>query len=85
MRTLVAAVFAGTLASVGIANAAGGCGPGCHTTPFGVCVVDGWERGAFIRNECPAGAQPRPPCYYPFVWRARERACVADQWDRESR
>jgi hypothetical protein len=30
MRTLVAVLFAATLASIGLANAADGCGPGCH-------------------------------------------------------
>jgi hypothetical protein len=75
MRTLVAVLFAATLASIGTANA--GCGPGCHVARYGGCVVDGWGTGAPVWNECPAGARPRPPCYYPFTWRPRYRACVA--------
>ena len=67
-----------TLASLGTANAAGGCGPGCHSTMSGACVVDGWGTGAAVWNECPAGgARPRPPCYYPYVWRKRYNACFA--------
>ena len=36
-----------------------GCGPGCHMSALGACVVDGWGT---VRNECPAGNHPRPPC-----------------------
>jgi hypothetical protein len=71
---LIAALFA-VATSVSPSNAAGGCGPGCHTTPSGACVVDGWETGAAGWNECPAGAQPRPPCYSGYVWRRSMRAC----------
>ena len=78
MRILAAVLFAYTLAGIGITNAADGCGPGCHATRYGACVVDGWETGNFVWNECPARAGPRPPCYYPFVWRPRQRACVAN-------
>jgi hypothetical protein len=75
MRTfLIAALFA-IVPSIGPANAADGCGPGCHSTPGGACVVDGWSTGAPIWNECPAGAHPRPPCGYGYVWRPRMRAC----------
>ncbi|SIO55019.1 hypothetical protein SAMN05443247_07968 [Bradyrhizobium erythrophlei] len=76
MRTfLIAALFA-IVASIGPANAADGCGPGCHSTPGGACVVDGWGTGARIWNECPAGVQPRPPCGgYGYVWRRSKRAC----------
>jgi hypothetical protein len=77
MRTLVTVLFAGTLASIGMANAADSCGPGCHMARYGGCVIDGWGTSASLWNECPAGARPRPPCYYPFVWRARYRACFA--------
>ena len=77
MRTLVAVLFASTFASIGMANAADGCGPGCHMARNGGCVIDGWGTGASLWNECPAGARPRPPCYYPFVWRPRYRACFA--------
>jgi hypothetical protein len=68
MRTLVAVLFAGTLASIDIANAADGCGPGCHMARNGGCIVDGWDKGAPVRNECPAGAHPRPPCSPGFIW-----------------
>jgi hypothetical protein len=78
MRTLVAVLFATTLAGIGMANAADGCGPGCHATRSGACVIDGWGTGAALWNECPAGAQPRPPCYYPFFWHPRYRACIAN-------
>jgi hypothetical protein len=75
MRTfLIAALFA-IVPSIGPANAADGCGPGCRGTPGGACVVDGWGTGARIWNECPAGAQPRPPCGYGYVWRPSKRAC----------
>jgi len=77
MRTFAAVLFACILASVGAAYAADGCGPGCHSAPNGGCVVDGWGTGAPVWNECPAGARPLRPCYYPFVWRPRYRACIA--------
>jgi hypothetical protein len=76
MRTLVAVLFAATLASIGLANAADGCGPGCHMARNGGCVVDGWSTGARVRNECPAGAHPRPPCGRWFIWSPRDQACV---------
>jgi hypothetical protein len=50
----VAVLFAGSLSLFGAANAADGCGPGCHSAPNGGCVVDGWGTGARVRNECPA-------------------------------
>jgi hypothetical protein len=68
MRNLfVAVLFAGSLSFVGAANAADGCGPGCHSTQSGACVIDGWG-ATKAPNECPAGARPRPPCgpYYVF-------------------
>jgi hypothetical protein len=77
MRTfLIAALFA-IVPSIGPANAADGCGTGCRSTPSGACVVDGWGTGAPIRNECPAGAHPRPPCGDGYVWSPRMRACFA--------
>jgi hypothetical protein len=77
MRTfLIAALFA-IVPGIGPASAADGCGPGCHSTPGGACVVDGWGTGARTWNECPAGAQPRPPCGYGYVWRRGKRACFA--------
>lgn len=75
----VTVLLAGTLgfvASPGGAKAADGCGVGCHATVSGACVVDGWGTVA-LRNECPAGARPRPPCsggFY-YVWRKRNQAC----------
>jgi hypothetical protein len=65
----VSVLLAGTLASLGEAKAAGGCGPS------GACFVDGWGSGAPVLNECPAGARPRPPCGVGYVWRTRYRAC----------
>jgi hypothetical protein len=74
--TVLLATTLGSLASPGIAKAADGCGVGCHATVSGACVVDGWGT-AHVRNECPAGARPRPPCpggWY-YVWRKRYQAC----------
>ena len=73
----LAVLFLAALVCASAANAAGGCGPGCHATLSGACVVDGWGTGASVWNECPAGARPRPPCYYPYVWRKQYRACIA--------
>ncbi len=76
MRNLfVAVLFAGTVASFNGANAADGCGPGCHSAQDGGCIVDGWGSGAPVWNECPAGARARPPCGAGYVWRPRFRAC----------
>ncbi len=61
-------VFAGSLATVGAARAADGCGPGCHGTSQGACVIDGWTTGA-APNECPAGNRPRRPCPRDYAWR----------------
>jgi hypothetical protein len=69
MRNLfVAVLFASSLSIFGAANAADGCGPGCHSTPSGACVINGWGATA-ARNECPAGTRPRPPCSPYYVWR----------------
>jgi hypothetical protein len=73
---LLAVLLAGAVLGLTAAHAADGCGVGCHATVSGACVVDGWGT-APIRNECPAGARPRPPCaggYY-YVWRKRYQAC----------
>jgi hypothetical protein len=67
-------VSTGLGASAG--HAADGCGPGCHSAVNGGCVVDGWEVGAAVWNECPAGAHPGPSCYSPYVWRKQARACL---------
>jgi hypothetical protein len=69
MRNLFATVLiAGSLSIFGVANAADGCGPGCHSTQGGACVIDGWG-ATKVRNECPAGARPRPPCGPYYVYR----------------
>jgi hypothetical protein len=79
MRILFLAVlFAGSVSIFGKANAAGGCGPGCHQTSSGACIVDGWGTGAPVWNECPAGARSRPPCGPGYVWRRLYRACFAN-------
>jgi hypothetical protein len=65
-RLFVAVLFAG---SIGMAHAQDGCGPGCHTAINGGCVVDGWEAGARVFNECPAGARPRRPCPAYYAWK----------------
>ena len=75
MRKPVAAIlFVGSLLSLAAAHAADGCGPGCHSTLSGACVVDGW---GFLppgtRNECPLGAAARPRCPPGYVW--RYKAC----------
>ena len=54
------------------------CGPGCHTSPSGACVRDGWEQGLRVRNECPAFTAPRPPCGYRMKWDRRMQACFPD-------
>jgi hypothetical protein len=72
----VTVLLAIPFASLGGAYAADGCGVGCHATVSGACVVDGWGT-AHVRNECPAGARPHPPCpggWY-YVWRKRYQAC----------
>ncbi|WP_423963040.1 hypothetical protein [Bradyrhizobium sp.] len=75
MRNLFAAVvFVGCISIFGAANAADGCGPGCHSVSGGACVIDGWGSST-ARNECPAGAQPRPPCGTGYVWQRRLHAC----------
>jgi hypothetical protein len=58
-----------------------GCGPGCHTSPSGACVRDGWEQGLRVRNECPAFTSPRPPCGPYFRWDRRMQACFPSDSD----
>jgi hypothetical protein len=75
MKSLfVVALFAGIVATFSGVSAAGGCGPGCHVAQYGGCVADGWGT-APVRNECPAGARPHPPCGPGFVWRRRMATC----------
>ena len=73
MKTIFAAVlFAGAVASLSAANAAGGCGPGFHRGPYGGCVVN---RGPVV--VAPGAVVVAPPvvvrpgrvCPYGFVWR----------------
>jgi hypothetical protein len=73
--TLVASALAGFPASFGIANTWEECGPGCHSTVNGACVVNGWEAGLARWNECPAGSRPHPPCGVGYAWRPRLHAC----------
>lgn len=75
MRLLLIASFLLALGA-GTAQAADGCGPGCHNTVNGACVVNGWEAGAVRWNECPAGAHPMPPCPANFVWRKHLKTCL---------
>lgn len=76
MRSLfVAVLLTGSASFFGLANVFdfvhGGCGVGCHTSLSGACVVDGWGS---VRNECPAGSHPRPPCPRDLKW--RHGACM---------
>lgn len=73
MKKLFAAVlFVAGLSGFAAANAADGCGVGCHSTFNGECVVDGWGlMPAGIRNECPVGAKATPRCPRGFVWKFR--------------
>lgn len=76
MRTILIAGMFAIIPTIGPGNAADGCGPGCHSSQYGACVVDGWERGAPVWNECPAGAHPRRPCGGDYTWSKRIRACI---------
>jgi hypothetical protein len=75
MKTLFAAVLlAGTLASFGAANAAGGCGPGFHRGPYGGCRPNGGVVVVAPRVVvAPAPVvvvRPGRVCPYGFAWRA---------------
>jgi hypothetical protein len=74
-KTVLVVLFVVGVSRFDVANATDECGPGCHPTSQGACIVDGWGSGAPIWNECPAGARPRPPCGTGYVWRPRLRAC----------
>jgi hypothetical protein len=76
MRQVLASVLFSACLCVGAAYAEDGCGPGCHSTVQGACVVNGWETGAVAWNECPAGAQPRQPCPQRYVWNRHARSCI---------
>ncbi len=60
----------------GMSDSGDSCGPGCHLAPNGGCVVDGWEVGAPVWNECPAGLRPKPPCGAAFRWSRQAKACL---------
>ncbi|WP_425111620.1 hypothetical protein [Bradyrhizobium sp.] len=75
-KWLFAAALTTALAGISTARANDGCGPGCHTAVNGGCVVNGWESGARVWNECPAGAHPRPPCGAGYVWSRSMKACM---------
>jgi hypothetical protein len=65
-------------AVLGTPNAASAfsCGPGCHQSPSGACVRDGWDQAMPVRNQCPAYTAARPPCGGPGLrWDRRKMAC----------
>jgi hypothetical protein len=68
-RLFMAVLLASGVSGFGAADAADGCGPGCHNALNGGCVVDGWEAGARVFNECPAGARPSRPCPARYAWK----------------
>ena len=87
MRPLLIVALFAIVPIIAPANAADGCGPGCHATSGGACVVDGWGTGAPVWNECPAGARPtgtdgaggkvlRPNCQGEHVPWCRRPACL---------
>ena len=77
MRSIaLAALLSSACLFASPASAMDGCGVGCHSTVSGSCVVDGWESGAVRWNECPAGAQSRPPCYQFYTWRKHSKLCM---------
>jgi hypothetical protein len=78
MRWLLAltVLAVGFGSGIGRARADDLCGPGCHSAVNGGCVVDGWEAGAAVWNECPAGAYPRPPCGSYYSWRRHSKTCM---------
>ena len=76
LKFLMVLPIAGLLVGLQPAQANDSCGPGCHVAPNGGCVVTGWETGAAVWNECPAGARPRPPCGAALKWSRRAKACL---------
>ena len=73
---LLVVLTAGALLGLTPANAAEGCGDGCHRTSRGACVIDGWGAPR-LRNECPATSRPSPPCGgRGFIWRRGLQACT---------
>lgn len=70
----LASCFVFALAAPASAN--GFCGVGCHASPSGSCVRDGWEQGLPVVNECPATSRPTPPCGPYFRWSRQSMQCV---------
>jgi len=67
-----AALIAGTVAGLGGAHAEGGCGPGWHRNPYGVCRPNG---GAVVVAPAPVVVAPGPVVVAPrrvcpigFAW-----------------
>jgi len=58
------------------ANAAGGCGVGCHSTSEGACVRDGWQQALPVRNVCPATSRASAPCGPYHRWSRRSMMCI---------
>jgi len=67
-----AALLASTVAGLGSASAAGGCGPGWHRNPYGECRPNRGEvvvvPGAVVVEERPVVVVPRA-CPLGFAWR----------------
>ena len=71
-----AALIAGTVAGFTSANAEGGCGPGWHRNPYGVCRPNGGAvviapavvPGAVVVAPAPVVVAPRRVCPVGFVW-----------------
>jgi hypothetical protein len=71
-----AALIAGTVAGFASANAEGGCGPGWHRNPYGVCRPNGGAvvvapavvPGAVVVAPAPVVVAPRRVCPVGFVW-----------------
>jgi hypothetical protein len=68
MRKLFIAIVLAAAAATAFwaSRADAGCGPGCHMSIYGACVVDGWGT---VRNECPAPSRPMPPCPFGTTWK----------------
>lgn len=76
---LTAIVITGSILFFGPALAWDGCGVGCHASASGACVVDGWGK-VRVRNICPVGNHPRPPCPFGMSW--RHGACMpSSDWN----
>ena len=65
--------------AVAPAFASGFCGVGCHASPSGSCVRDGWEQALPVRNECPATSRPTPPCGRYYRWNRQNMSCEVRQ------